>query len=67
MLMRGAGGRGFGEGPRQLAVFFAIVLLTIFFLLVARTVWDQMHGAPVMKLKGPINPRTYQQKVLNNL
>ena len=66
-MIRGAGGRGFGERPRQLAVFFAIVLLSVFFLLVIRTVWDQIHGAPVIKLKGPINPRTYQQKVLNNL
>ena len=62
--MRGAGAGGFGEGPKQFAVFFAIVLLTLFFLLVIRTVWDQMHGVSVPQIKGPINPRTYQQKAL---
>ena len=64
MFMRGAGAGGFGEGPRQLATFFAVLLLTIFFLLVFRTVWDQMHGMPVPNIEGPINPRTYQQKAL---
>ena len=64
MIGSGSRGRYFGEGPRKIALFFMAVLLGVFFLLVTRLVWDQMHGAPPLKLKGPIHPREFQKEAL---
>ena len=61
-----SGGKGFGEGPRQLAVFFISVLLAIFFLLVLRTLWDQMHGGPGFSFKGSMSQCALRSEVLKH-
>lgn len=43
-MRRIPGGQGPGEGVKELAGFFMLVLLLVFFALAIRTEWDRHHG-----------------------